>query len=244
MKKPTSSGGPYSWFRLLALGLTSANLLSGTAFAQKYQEASLVSNTNQSGVTTVDLDLVDCRGISRSSGGARWASDKGKGVATLHDGTGVNPSLIVTIPRSGSSSTMGLPTGIVFNGSTDFDVEPRDPAVFTFAAFDGTISAWNLTANAGVDQGQGGWFRSFTPVATDLTQRNDQSDNDRLRLDVSTPNASVQEAERVRRASREWTDGTNVKNEFHLYNEFDLNRALWAQPRIVHRNPKTVNHRP
>jgi uncharacterized protein (TIGR03118 family) len=149
MKKITSSGGRPFWFGLLALSLTSAGLLSGTAFAQKYQETNLVSNTSQSGVTTVDPDLVDCWGISRSSTGPWWVSDKGKGVATLYNGTGVKQSLTVTIPQSGSNAT-GAPTGIVFNGSAEFDVESGKPAVFIFAAFDSTISAWNPEANATV----------------------------------------------------------------------------------------------
>jgi hypothetical protein len=65
MKKLTSPGRRPFWFRLLTLSFTSASLLSGTAFAQKYQETNLVSNTSQSGVTTVDPDLVNCWGISR-----------------------------------------------------------------------------------------------------------------------------------------------------------------------------------
>lgn len=140
MKKLTSSGGRPFWFGLLTLSLTSAGLLSGTAFAQKYQETNLVSSTSQSGVTTVDPDLVDCWGISRGSAGTWWASDKGKGVATLYNGTGVKQSLTVTIPQSGQNAT-GAPTGIVSNGSTDFAVESGKPAVFIFAATDfGTFS--------------------------------------------------------------------------------------------------------
>src|ERR1700752_510646 len=146
MKKLTPSGGRPFWLGLLTLSLTSAGLLSGTAFAQKYQETNLVSNTSQSGVTTVDPDLVNNWGIARSSTGVWWAADEGKGVATLYNGTGVKQSLTVTIPQSGQNAT-GAPTGIVSNGSTDFDVESGKPAVFIFAAFDGTISAWNPGAN-------------------------------------------------------------------------------------------------
>jgi uncharacterized protein (TIGR03118 family) len=146
MKKLTSLASRPSWFGLLTLSLTSAGLLSGTAFAQKYQETNLVSNTSQSGVTTVDPDLVNPWGISRSSTGAWWAADEGTGVATLYNGTGVKQTLTVTIPQSGQNAA-GTPTGIVFNGSTDFDVETGKPAVFIFAGFDGTISAWNPQAN-------------------------------------------------------------------------------------------------
>ena len=42
---------------------------------------------------------------------------------------------------------MAGPTGLVFNGSSDFDVEAGKPAVFIFASRDGTISAWNPMVN-------------------------------------------------------------------------------------------------
>jgi hypothetical protein len=139
MKKLTSSGSRPFWFGLLTLSLTSAGLLPGTAFAQKYQETNLVSNTSQSGVTTVDPDLVDCWGISRSSTGPWWVSDRGKGVATLYNGTGAKQTLTVTIPQSGQNAT-GAPTGIVFNGSTDFDVESGKPQASTdFGTFSHSI---------------------------------------------------------------------------------------------------------
>src|ERR1700743_386250 len=146
MKILTHSGGRPFWFGLLTLSLTSASLFSGTAFAQKYQETNLVSNTSQSGVTTVDPDLVNNWGIARSSTGVWWASDEGKGVATLYNGSGVKQTLTVTVPQSGQNPA-GTPTGIVSNGSTDFDVESGKPAIFIFTGFDGTISAWNPGAN-------------------------------------------------------------------------------------------------
>ncbi len=34
-------------------------------------------------------------------------------------------------------------TGIVFNGATDYAVQPKIPAPFIFVTKDGTISAWN-----------------------------------------------------------------------------------------------------
>ena len=148
MKRLTSVAGRPFWFGLLTLSLT-AGLLPGTASAQKYEETNLAANTSQSGVTTVDPDLVNPWGIARSSTGVRWAADEGKGVATLYNGTGVKQSLTVTVPQSGQNPA-GTPTGIVFNGSTDFAVESGKPAVFIFAAFDGTILAWNPQANATV----------------------------------------------------------------------------------------------
>jgi len=51
----------------------------------------------------------------------------------------------VTIPHAGQG--VGGPTGLVFNGSSDFDVEAGKPAIFIFASRDGTISAWNPMVN-------------------------------------------------------------------------------------------------
>ena len=149
MKKLTFLIGRPFWPRLLALSLTSAALVPGISTAQQYQETDLVTNTSQPGVVTVDPNLVNPWGISRSSTGPWWVSDEAKGVATLYNGSAVAQSLVVTIPQSGQGPT-GTPTGIVFNGSSDFAVESGKPAVFIFAAFDGTISAWNPGANATV----------------------------------------------------------------------------------------------
>jgi len=118
-----------------------------TTFAQQYQQTNLVSNSSQPGVVTVDPNLINPWGIARGSTGAWWLSDKGKGVATIFNGSGqpAAPTL-VTIPSAGQAPA-GSPTGIVFNGSTDFDVASGEPGIFIFATFDGTISAWNPAVN-------------------------------------------------------------------------------------------------
>jgi uncharacterized protein (TIGR03118 family) len=63
----------------------------------------------------------------------------------LYDGSGAKFQVLprVTIP----GTPIGSPTGIVFNGSSDFAVTPGNPAFFIFAALDGTISAWNPSVN-------------------------------------------------------------------------------------------------
>lgn len=89
-------------------------------------------------------------GIARSSTGAWWVADQVGGVATLYNGEGIAVNaqgapqpLVVTIPHAGQG--VSGPTGLVFNGSSDFDVEAGKPAIFIFASRDGTISAWNPT---------------------------------------------------------------------------------------------------
>jgi uncharacterized protein (TIGR03118 family) len=133
---------------LLTIGWLALSPL--TTFAQQYQQTNLVSNSNQPGVVTVDPNLINPWGIARSSTGPWWVADKGKGVSTIYNGGGQPaPPTLVTIPSAGQAPA-GSPTGIVFNGSSDFDVASGKPGIFIFATFDGTISAWNPGVNPSV----------------------------------------------------------------------------------------------
>ncbi len=76
-------------------------------------------------------------------------------MSALYDGNGgpFNPfppppnQLVVTIPPPSGGSGPATPTGIVFNGTTDFAVTPGNAARFIFVTEDGTISAWNPSVN-------------------------------------------------------------------------------------------------
>jgi uncharacterized protein (TIGR03118 family) len=121
-----------------------------TTFAQQYQQTNLVSNSSLPGIVTVDPNLINPWGIARSSTGPWWVSDEDKGVSTIYNGSGQPaPPVLVTIPSAGQAPA-GSPTGIVFNGSSDFDVESGKPGIFIFATFDGTIAAWNPQVNPSV----------------------------------------------------------------------------------------------
>ncbi len=91
----------------------------------------------------VDADLVNPWGLVFNPEGPAWMVDNHSGVVTIDKGDGVKLPLVVTIPSpSGATSA---PTGIVFNGSTDFAVSEGDksgPSRFLFATEDGTIAAW------------------------------------------------------------------------------------------------------
>jgi uncharacterized protein (TIGR03118 family) len=124
----------------LALMLT---IVSGTAAAQ-YQLTNLVSN--QVGAAKhVDPLLVNAWGLTYGPGGAFWISDEGSGWSTLYDGNGIAQSLKVLVPTAGGDGP-GTPTGVVFNGSQDFQVQGW-PAIFLFATLDGTISGWAPQSN-------------------------------------------------------------------------------------------------
>jgi uncharacterized protein (TIGR03118 family) len=133
----------------LLVGLTLL-LLHTTTFAQHYQQTNLVSDLAGMAAIT-DANLKNPWGLARSASSPWWVSNNNSGTATLYDGTG-NPfpaatPLIVSIPASSLGSGAGTPTGVVFNGSSDFSVAPGKPGIFIFATEDGTIAAWNPGVN-------------------------------------------------------------------------------------------------
>lgn len=131
-------------------------LLAGTltvaapAFAEQgYVQHNLVSDIAGLADRT-DSNLVNPWGVTHSATGPWWVNANGTGVSLVLDGAGAafpaaNP-LIVTVPPPGAAGA-ATPTGIVFNGTTDFQVGPNMPARFIFATEDGTISGWNPAAN-------------------------------------------------------------------------------------------------
>jgi uncharacterized protein (TIGR03118 family) len=123
----------------LGLALTFA---SRVAQAQ-YHLANLVSNQAKT-ARHIDPLLVNGWGLAYGPGGPFWISDEGSGWSTLYTGKGVKQGLQVTIPSAGAGP--GSPTGIVFNGSSDFQVEGW-PGIFLFATLDGTISGWAPQSN-------------------------------------------------------------------------------------------------
>jgi len=126
----------------ICLGLA-VLLVSNAALAQ-YQLTNLVSN--QIGAAKhIDPLQVNGWGLARGSGGPFWVSDQGSGWSTLYTGQGAKEGLEVLIP-SASGAGPGQPTGIVFNGSSDFQVGGWN-SFFLFATLDGTISGWAPQTN-------------------------------------------------------------------------------------------------
>jgi uncharacterized protein (TIGR03118 family) len=81
----------------------------------------------------IDPNLQNPWGIATSATSPFWVSANGAGVSTLYNGSGAALPLVVTIPPAGN----GNPTGVVFNGTTDFHSNP-----FLFVSEDGTVSGW------------------------------------------------------------------------------------------------------
>jgi uncharacterized protein (TIGR03118 family) len=116
---------------IVVLGATASN-------AQHYVQTNLVSDIPGLASFT-DPNLVNPWGLARSGAGPWWVANNGTGTSTLYNGLGqpfpVMSPLVVTIP--------GAPTGTVFNGTSDFQLAPDNPATFIFVGEDGTISGWN-----------------------------------------------------------------------------------------------------
>ena len=143
--------------RMLALvgSLAGALMLSISTpvDAQSYKQQNLVSDLP--GIApTMDSHLVNPWGIVFHPTGPFWISDNNAGVSTLYDGNG-NPfpaaaPLVVMIPPPKGGSGSGTPTGVIFNGTSDFVVSKgsaSEPALFMFATEDGTITGWNASVD-------------------------------------------------------------------------------------------------
>ncbi len=115
-------------------------LVSSAAVAQTFSHTNLVSNLSGKAPHTDPL-LQNAWGLVYAPGGAFWVSDEADGWSTLYDGSGNPQSLQVVVPSS-SGTGSGTPTGIVYNGSTEFKIDSWT-SVFLFATLDGTISGWS-----------------------------------------------------------------------------------------------------
>jgi uncharacterized protein (TIGR03118 family) len=122
---------------LLVLALAVASSFALAACGQQYSATPLVKSTGKKG----DKQLINPWGLAYGPSAPFWLSDEGSGLSTLYDGTGVKQSLVVTIPPA-SGSGLGSPTGIVYNGSSEFQIDSWTSA-FIFASLDGAITGWS-----------------------------------------------------------------------------------------------------
>src|SRR5262245_13274917 len=90
--------------------------------AAAYAVRNLVADVSGSPYSgqNVDRNLINGWGIAFNPQGFVWVSDNETNKSTLYDGNGVPQSLVVSIPAGQNGEAH--PTGIVFNGSSDFVV--------------------------------------------------------------------------------------------------------------------------
>jgi uncharacterized protein (TIGR03118 family) len=85
-----------------------------------------------------DPQLVNAWGLAAGPTTPWWVNAADSDVSTLYDGKGAIVPLVVDVA--------GGPTGLVFNGGTDFVVSngsASGPSLFLFATEDGKINGWN-----------------------------------------------------------------------------------------------------
>jgi uncharacterized protein (TIGR03118 family) len=145
--------------------------------ASSYSMSKLVSDGSVAAIST-DSHLVNPWGIVMAPGAPVWVADNGSQTSTVYDGKGAVEATIVNIPPGLNGAAD--PTGIVFNGSSDFVITKgaaSGPAKFIFDGEGGTISGWASQVdpqNAVVmyDDGAGGAVYKGLALATDATGAN------------------------------------------------------------------------
>ena len=131
------------------LGLTLRGTLAPRANAagNGYHQTNLVADVaGQAAVT--DANLVNPWGLVAGPTTPWWISDNHSGFSTVYNGSGQpvpagSPLIVAVAPPGGSpAGTVAAPTGIVFNGTSDFKLDGTTAAKFIFSTEDGTISGW------------------------------------------------------------------------------------------------------
>jgi uncharacterized protein (TIGR03118 family) len=115
-----------------------------------YVQTNLVSDL-AGAAAAQDSRLVNPWGLAFNPNGVWWISDNGTGVSTLYNGNGQNVPIgkngfVAVPPTTTPDNPQSAPTGVVFNGSSDFVVSAggkSGPAAFIFVTEDGTVSGWS-----------------------------------------------------------------------------------------------------
>src|SRR5208282_172720 len=110
----------------LSLSLSLTTNLASAACGQFYTAKTLVKNTG----TKADKQLINPWGLVYGPSAPFWLSDEGSGLSTLYTGAGAKQSTVVTVPPA-SGTGLGSPTGIVYNGLSEFQIDSW-PSEFIF----------------------------------------------------------------------------------------------------------------
>lgn len=111
-----------------------------------YSQVNLVANTAAYSAVRIDTLLKDAWGLAFSPGGNPWISSRGGGLSTVYNAEGAQARGPVYIPSPNGAyggAFGGVPTGQVFNGSSDFVLPNASIARFIFVGVDGILSAWS-----------------------------------------------------------------------------------------------------
>jgi uncharacterized protein (TIGR03118 family) len=124
--------------------------------ASTFAVTNLVSDTAGTDAVTTDSNLVNPWGIVFRPNAPVWVANNHSETSTLYDGNGkpqpTTTPLVVNLPASPGGPTFD-PTGIVYNGTTDFAVSSGGgtsaAAPFIFTGEGGMIAGWAPTVNGG-----------------------------------------------------------------------------------------------
>lgn len=107
-----------------------------------FSQTNLVANNGAYGAPNQDTGLKNAWGIAWAPSGIAWVNSHDGHVSALYNSEGVAVRAAVNIP-SPTDTVGGEPTGIVFNGSSDFVLTNGQAARFIFVGEDGVLSGWN-----------------------------------------------------------------------------------------------------
>jgi uncharacterized protein (TIGR03118 family) len=142
-----SAGYPYALLCAVLIFAAGCKKLDDLKQLKNFEQVNLVGNNQAYNPTHVDPTLINGWGIAFSATGTPWVNSQGGHVSEVYDREGVIVRPPVNIPSPGGA-TGGNPTGIVFNGGTDFVLSNGQAARFIFVGVDGILSAWNGAAGA------------------------------------------------------------------------------------------------
>ena len=94
-----------------------------------FTQVNLVASNDQYAGARVDANLVNGWGIALSPTGTVWIAAEGSGTSVVYDADGAEVLPAVSIP-TGSSTTGGEPTGIIYNATADFVIPGGGAAKF------------------------------------------------------------------------------------------------------------------
>ena len=128
----------------IALAACSSDNATGTTpiTGNNFSVTRLVANTGGQTALNTDAQLQNAWGITFGPTGTLWVSDNHTGMSTQYDPVSGMRESGFSILNGGAT---GAPTGVVYNGTGDFNIGLTGPATFIYAGEDGTISAWNPT---------------------------------------------------------------------------------------------------
>jgi uncharacterized protein (TIGR03118 family) len=151
MEKTTKTSGflLHFCFYLLTIGtLVSMNACKKSneeKILKDFTQVNLVDNNHAFGALHTDPMLINAWGLTFTPNGIAWVNSQAGHVSALYDKDGKSLRPAITIP-SPADTIGGNPTGIVFNGSTDFVLSNGKPGLFIFVGVDGVLSGWNGSA--------------------------------------------------------------------------------------------------